>query len=179
MASHEQAEQHIRHVHANHLALFISWSLCPTVCDLSLRHCCCLAAASTSNTFAAVAQVEMGNYSMYVYASNDFVSKELAGPRHSYEEKEVAAVLWAMQQHGAAQRRTAKAAPLAEQPLFVDAGANVGSFAFAVADAGYRVAAFEGKADVEVRCMALMPALHVHAAWMQQCQPCPVSGLVK
>jgi hypothetical protein len=94
----------------------------------------------------------MGNYSMYVYASNDFVSKELAGPRHSYEAVEVAAVLWAMQQHAAAQQRTGRAVLVASQPLFVDGGANVGSFAFAVADAGYRVAAFEGKAYAQVDC---------------------------
>lgn len=109
----------------------------------------CAAAAATAYADAD-AQVDMGNYSMYVYASNDFVSKELAGPRHSYEAVEVAAVLWAMQQHAAAQQRTGRAVPVASQPLFVDGGANVGSFAFAVADAGYRVAAFEGKADVWV-----------------------------
>ncbi|WIA23238.1 hypothetical protein OEZ85_000010 [Tetradesmus obliquus] len=85
--------------------------------------------------------VKLGNCSVFVYAAHDFVSQELAGPRHSYEEKEVAAVLWAMQQ----QQQAAGAAPrVKQQPLFVDAGANVGSFLFSVADAGYRVAAFEG-----------------------------------
>ncbi|KAF6251798.1 S-adenosyl-L-methionine-dependent methyltransferase [Scenedesmus sp. NREL 46B-D3] len=81
-----------------------------------------------------------GNFSTYVYAEHDFVSKELAGPRHSYEHSEVEQVLWAMQQHSQAQPGSASAAAA----LMVDAGANVGAFLFRAADAGYRVAAFEG-----------------------------------
>ncbi|WIA43697.1 hypothetical protein OEZ86_010128 [Tetradesmus obliquus] len=88
--------------------------------------------------------VKLGNCSVFVYAAHDFVSQELAGRRHSYEEKEVAAVLWAMQQQQQQQQAAGAAPRVKQQPLFVDAGANVGSFLFSVADAGYRVAAFEG-----------------------------------
>jgi hypothetical protein len=88
------------------------------------------------------------------------VSRFLAGDTHSYEKEEVDAVLWALQQYkppgstaaqavqAAAAGGTAAAAGSADimqQPLMVDVGANVGTFLFKVAEAGYRVAAFEGE----------------------------------
>jgi hypothetical protein len=45
---------------------------------------------------------------------------------------------------GAAGAAGAAGASIMDQPLMVDVGANVGTFLFKVADAGYRVAAFEG-----------------------------------
>jgi hypothetical protein len=89
-------------------------------------------------------QVPQGNFCIYVYKDNDIVSKSLAGESHSYEKPEVDAVLWALQQYKPKQQQEAGAAALMDQPLMVDVGANVGTFLFKVADAGYRVAAFEG-----------------------------------
>jgi hypothetical protein len=79
-----------------------------------------------------------------VYKDNDIVSQHLAGDSHSYEKPEVDAVLWALQQHKP--KQAGGAVPLMQQPLMVDVGANVGTFLFKIADAGYRVAAFEGAA---------------------------------
>jgi hypothetical protein len=78
------------------------------------------------------------------YKDNDIVSKFLAGETHSYEKPEVDAVLWAMQQYKPKQGAAGADASILDQPLMVDVGANVGTFLFKVADAGYRVAAFEG-----------------------------------
>ena len=87
-------------------------------------------------------------------ACYEFVSQHLelllAGETHSYEKPEVDAVLWAMQQYkpkqGAAGAGAGAGADasIMHQPLMVDVGANVGTFLFKVAAAGYRVAAFEG-----------------------------------
>ncbi|WIA35984.1 hypothetical protein OEZ86_004361 [Tetradesmus obliquus] len=89
--------------------------------------------------------VPQGNFSIYVYKDNDIVSQHLAGDSHSYEKPEVEAVLWALQQYKPKQQQGAgAAASLMSGPLMVDVGANVGTFLFKVADAGYRVAAFEG-----------------------------------
>jgi hypothetical protein len=96
-------------------------------------------------------QAPQGKFTTYVYAQHDFVSKELAGTRHSYEEKEVTEVLWAMQQYKQTQPSGA-ADGTQHQPLMVDAGANVGAFLFRVADAGYKVAAFEGQYVVLLQC---------------------------
>jgi hypothetical protein len=96
-------------------------------------------------------QATQGNFSTYVYAQHDFVSRELAGPRHSYEDKEVTEVLWAMQQYKQTQPSGA-ADGIQHQALMVDAGANVGAFLFRVADAGYKVAAFEGQCVVHLPC---------------------------
>jgi hypothetical protein len=78
-----------------------------------------------------------------VYKDNDIVSQHLAGDSHSYEKPEVDAVLWALQQQQQP-KQAGGAVPLMQQPLMVDVGANVGTFLFKIADAGYRVAAFEG-----------------------------------
>jgi 2-polyprenyl-3-methyl-5-hydroxy-6-metoxy-1,4-benzoquinol methylase len=94
-------------------------------------------------------QVPQGNFSIYVYKDNDIVSQYLAGESHSYEKPEVDEVLWALQQNKPQQQQQQQqgagtAASLMSQPLMVDVGANVGTFLFKVADAGYRVAAFDG-----------------------------------
>ncbi|WIA23250.1 hypothetical protein OEZ85_000021 [Tetradesmus obliquus] len=89
--------------------------------------------------------VPQGNFSIYVYKDNDIVSQHLAGDSHSYEKPEVEAVLWALQQYKPKQQQVNGAASaLMDGHLMVDVGANVGTFLFKVADAGYRVAAFEG-----------------------------------
>uniref|UniRef100_A0A383V9J7 Methyltransferase FkbM domain-containing protein n=1 Tax=Tetradesmus obliquus TaxID=3088 RepID=A0A383V9J7_TETOB len=89
--------------------------------------------------------VPQGNFSIYVYKDNDIVSQHLAGESHSYEKPEVEAVLWALRQYKPKkQHGFGAAASLMSGPLMVDVGANVGTFLFKVADAGYRVAAFEG-----------------------------------
>lgn len=99
-------------------------------------------------------QVPQGNFSIYVYKDNDIVSQHLAGDSHSYEKPEVEAVLWALQQYRPKQQQVAGAASaLMDGPLMVDVGANVGTFLFKVADAGYRVAAFEGVVQERRHCL--------------------------
>jgi hypothetical protein len=120
--------------------------------------------------------VPQGNFSIYVYKDNDIVSQHLAGESHSYEKPEVDAVLWALQQYKPPQQQqqgAGAASPLMSQALMVDVGANVGTFLFKVADAGYRVAAFEGAGQTTgSACMActacsVMKAQrqHVGAGW--------------
>jgi hypothetical protein len=124
------------------------------------------AAVDTNALLLLLLQVPQGNFSIYVYKDNDIVSRFLAGDTHSYEKDEVEAVLWALQQYKPMQQfkpgeqstskqglatgagdtgGSSNAAAVMQQPLMVDVGANVGTFLFKVAAAGYRVAAFEGK----------------------------------
>jgi hypothetical protein len=79
-------------------------------------------------------------FTVYVYGTNDIVSYSIMHGG-SWEQPEINAVLWAMQQ------------PVPVQPgtmgpgsnLFVDIGANLAWFTLNVASRGYRVAAFEGE----------------------------------
>lgn len=91
--------------------------------------------------------VPQGNFSIYVYKDNDIVSRFLAGEKHAYEENDVAEVMWALEQFKPKpqqQQQQLGSVTGPDKPLMVDVGANVGTFLFKVAAAGYRVAAFEG-----------------------------------